>query len=96
MQGHEANKPQSLRIQVHGARRQEATASGFGSLGWHTFRHTYCAVLSESSTDLEVQQKLSDMLISGPLWGVGEVSMENKRSANSNVVRATLLHKSAR
>jgi hypothetical protein len=36
------------RIPVHGERREAATVAGFGSIGWHTFRHKYRTLLSEA------------------------------------------------
>jgi hypothetical protein len=45
-------------IPVHDERRQLATQNGFGSVGWHTFRHTYRTLLSGADTPIDVQQKL--------------------------------------
>ena len=46
------------RIQLHEARRKAAITAGFGSFGWHRFRHKYRTLLSEGNTPLDVQQKL--------------------------------------
>ena len=78
------NRP---RIQVHGARRDAATAARFGSIGWHTFRHTYRTLLSDADTPLEVQQKLMRHADIRTTTLYGEVPMEKKREANSAVVR---------
>jgi integrase len=47
-----------FKIPVHGARRSLATEKGLGSIGWHTYRHTYRSLLSAEETPLDVQQKL--------------------------------------
>lgn len=43
---------------VHDARRRVATEKGLGSIGWHTYRHTYRSLLSGEKTPLDVQQTL--------------------------------------
>lgn len=81
-------------IQVHAFRRAAARAAGYGSVGWHTFRHKYTTLLRQFKTPLDVQQKLPRHADIRTTMGYGEVPMDNKRSANSQVVRAILLRKS--
>jgi site-specific recombinase XerD len=83
------------KIQLHDTRREAATAAGLGSVGWHTFRHTYRALLSDG-TPLEVQQKLLRHADIRTTIGYGDVSMENKRAANTRVVRSILIRKAAK
>jgi hypothetical protein len=84
------------RIQVHDKRRDAATAEGYGGIGWHAFRHKYRTLLSGGNTPLEVQQKLMRQADIRTTIGYGGVPMENKRTANSQVVRAILRRKSDR
>src|SRR5947209_1080984 len=58
LQGLKQAKHKRARIPIHDRRREAATEAGFGSVGWHTFRHKYRTLLSEADTPLEVQQKL--------------------------------------
>jgi integrase len=37
---------------------RENVVRALGSLGWHTFRHTYRSLLSGADTPMDVQQKL--------------------------------------
>jgi len=83
-------------ITVHAARRAAATAAGFGSIGWHTCRHTYRSLLSDADTPLEVQQKLMRHADIRTTTQYGEVPMRNKRAANTQAVRAILNRRSAR
>ncbi len=82
-------------IQVHRVRREAAVVAGYGSVGWHTFRHKYTTLLRQFKTPLDVQQKLPRHADIRTTMGYGEVPMDNMRSANSQVVRAILLRKSA-
>jgi integrase len=84
------------RIPIHVGRREAATEAEFGSIGWHTFRHKYRTLLSESGTPLEVQQKLLRHADIRTTTLYGGVPMENKRAANSMVVREILIRKSSR
>lgn len=84
------------RIPVHNGRRDAATTAGLGSVGWHTFRHKYRTLLSESGTPLEVQQKLLRHADIRTTTLYGGVPMENKRAANSSVVREILIRRSSR
>ena len=83
------------RIQVHDARREAATVAGYGSIGWHTFRHKYTTLLRQVGTPLDVQQKLLRHADIRTTIGYCEVPMDKKRSANTQVVRTILLRKSA-
>ena len=83
-------------ITVHDARKAAAKAACSGSIGWHTFRHTYRALLSDADTPLEVQQKLMRHADIRTTTQYGEVPMGNKREANSRAVRAILDRRSAR
>jgi len=82
-------------IPVHDARRQLATEKGLGSIGWHTFRHTYRSLLSEGGTALDVQQKLMRQAQISTTMQYGGAPMENRRLANSMVVKKILQRKSA-
>jgi integrase len=84
------------RISVDDGRREAATAAGFGSIGWHTFRHKYRTLLSEADTPLEVQQKLLRHADIRTTTQYGNVHMENKRAANSAAVRGILIRRSSR
>ena len=46
-------------IPVHDARRCLAKEKGLGSIGWHTYRHSYRSLLSGEETPLDVQQNCS-------------------------------------
>ncbi len=78
------------RIQVHVVRRDAATAAGYGGIGWHAFRHKYRTLLSAENNSLEVQQKLMRQADIRTTIGYGGIPMENRRTANSGVVRAIL------
>jgi integrase len=82
-------------IPVHDGRRQLATKQGFGSIGWHTFRHTYRSLLSGVKTALDVQQKLMRQAQISTTMQYGGPPMDNQRRANSKVVRSILRRKSA-
>jgi integrase len=94
--GNRATKRKRASIHVHPARRLAATAAGFGSIGWHTFRHKYRTLLSGADTPLEVQQKLLRHADIRTTSLYGNVPMENKREANSAAVRKILIRKSSR
>ena len=44
-------------IPVHDERRALATKKKYGSIGWHTYRHTYSTLLKAVEAPMEVQQK---------------------------------------
>jgi integrase len=67
-----------------------------GSIGWHTFRHTHRSLLSENETPLDVQQKLMRRAHMSTTEQYGGPPMENRRKANSMVVRKILFRKPAR
>ena len=83
-------------IPVHDARRQLATEEGFGSIGWHTFRHTYRSLLSGAMTPIDTQQMLLRHADISTTQKYGGPPMENRRQANSLVVRKILVRKSSR
>jgi integrase len=78
------------KIPVHVARRSLATERGLGSIGWHTYRHTYRSLLSGEETPLDVQQKLMRHAHLSTTDDYGGPPMENRRQANSVVVRKIL------
>ncbi len=82
-------------IPVHDHRRLLATQNGFGSVGWHTFRHTYRTLLSGADTLIDVQQKLLRHAQISTTQQYGGPPMENQRRANSKVVKNLLSHRSA-
>ena len=45
-------------IPVHDERRALATKKKFGSIGWHTFRHTYSSLLKTIKVQMEVQVEI--------------------------------------
>jgi integrase len=83
-------------IPVHDARRDMAKKKGFGSIGWHTFRHAFRSLLSKLKTQLEVQQTLMRQADISTTLKYGETPMENLRIANSNVAREILIRQSSR
>jgi len=82
-------------IPVHDERRQLAAENGFGSVRWHTFRHTYRTLLSGADTPIDVQQKLLRHAQISTTRQYGGPPMENQRRANSKVVRKLLFRESA-
>jgi integrase len=83
-------------IPVHDTRRESATKNGFGSIGWHTFRHTYRALLSKLKTQLDVQKTLMRQADISTTLKYRETPMENLRTANCNVVREILIRRSSK
>jgi integrase len=68
-----------------------AIAAGLGNMGWHTFRHTYSSMLRQLGVDLKVQQELlrhADVRTTLNVYT--QAQSEQKRSANSSVVRMVL------
>jgi len=82
-------------IPVHDHRRLLAIQNGFGSVGWHTFRHTYRTLLSGVDTPIDVQQKLLRHAQISTTQQYGGPPMENQRRANSKVAKNLLSHRSA-
>ena len=83
-------------IPVHDTCGDLATKDGFGSVGWHTFRHTYRSLLSKLKKQLEVQQTLMRQADISTTLKYGETPMENLRTANSNVVREIMERRSSK
>ena len=90
------DRGKQFNIPVHDARRNLAFEKGLGSIGWHTFRHSYRSLLSEEETPLDVQQKLMRHAHLSTTEQYGGPPMENRRKANSRVVRQILSRKSSR
>lgn len=71
-------KPAGLRAEV-------------GCIGWHSFRHTYRALLDATGAPLGVQQKLMrHSTIATTMNVYGDAYMKQKREANDTVVREIL------
>jgi integrase len=80
--------PNGRRLPLH----EERWAAGkHGSVGWHTFRHTYRSWLDDTGAPMGVQQKLMrHAQISTTMNVYGNALMDAKREANSKVVRMAL------
>lgn len=66
-------------------------AGKYGSVGWHTFRHTYRSWLDDTGAPVGVQQKLMrHAQVSTTMNVYGNALMDAKREANSKVVRRAL------
>lgn len=69
-----------------------ATAAGLGNVGWHTFRHTYSAMLRQLGVDLKVQQELLRHADVRTTLNVYKQALsEQTRAAHSSVVRIVLV-----
>jgi integrase len=69
-----------------------AARAKIGKVGWHTFRHTYRALLKRCGTQLEVQKELmrhSDLRVTVGYGIESDVAPAN-REANSKVARMLL------
>jgi integrase len=81
--------PNGKRLPIHEERWEAAGKSG--SVGWHTFRHTYRSCLDDTGAPMGVQQKLMrHAQISTTMNVYGNALMTAKREANSKVVRMAL------
>jgi integrase len=66
-------------------------AGKYGSVEWHSFRHTYRSWLDDTGAPVGVQQKLMrHAQISTTMNVYGNALMDAKREANSKVVRRAL------
>lgn len=66
-------------------------AVGIPSLGWHTFRHTYRALLDETGAPIGVQQKLMRHSNVATTMNVyGNATIRAKQHANSKVVQMVM------
>jgi len=64
---------------------------GIARLGWHTFRHTYRALLDETGAPIGVQQKLMRHSNVATTMNVyGSASMRAKQQANSKVIQMVM------
>jgi len=81
--------PNGKRLPVHDERIE--AAGKYGSLGWHTFRHTYRSWLDETGAPMKVQQELMrHASIQTTMNVYGQAMSSSKREANSKVVEMVL------
>ena len=81
--------PNGARLPIHKERR--ASAGKFGSIGWHTFRHTYRSWLDETGAPMKVQQELMrHASIQTTMNVYGQAMASSKREANGKVVEMVL------
>lgn len=81
--------PNGKRLPLHEERWK--AAGKYGSVGWHTFRHTYRSWLDDTGAPVGVQQKLMrHAQVSTTMNVYGNALMDAKREANSKVVRKAL------
>jgi integrase len=84
------------KIPVHDERRELATKKKFGSIGWHTFRHTYSTLLKAVEAPMNVQQNLMRHAdIRTTMNQYGKTPMQNRRAANRKVVEIVFDRKSS-
>ena len=84
-------KEEGIEVACHKDRWELAKARKLGSIGWHTFRHTYRSWLDETGAPVGVQQKLMRHAdIATTMNRYGNAQMEAKRKANSKVVGMVL------
>ncbi len=68
-----------------------ASAGKYGSIGWHTFRHTYRSWLDETGAPMKVQQELMrHASIQTTMNVYGQAMASSKREANGKVVEMVL------
>jgi len=85
----EGKTPNGGRLPIHEERW--GAAGKYGSVGWHTFRHTYRSWLDDTGAPVGVQQKLMrHAQVSTTMNVYGNALMGAKREANSKVVRMAL------
>jgi integrase len=81
--------PNGKRLPLHEERWK--AAGKYGSVGWHTFRHTYRSWLDDTGAPVGVQQKLMrHAQVSTTMNVYGNALMDAKREANSKVVKKAL------
>jgi len=81
--------PNGKRLPLHEERW--SIAGRYGSVGWHTFRHTYRSWLDDTGAPVGVQQKLMrHAQVSTTMNVYGNALMGAKREANSKVVKMAL------
>jgi integrase len=83
-------KSKRAKIPVHPSRRAAAEAMRLGSIGWHTFRHTYRTLLSGIGANLDVQKELMRHPELQTTMQYGGAPMPQKREANQKVVEMLL------
>ena len=63
----------------------------YGTIGWHTFRHTYRSWLDETGAPMKVQQELMrHASIQTTMNVYGQAMSSSKREANGKVVEMVL------
>jgi integrase len=70
-----------------------ATKAKIGKVGWHTFRHTYRAMLKRCDTSLETQKELmrhANLKTTSEIYGLDPDLTPAHRKANSGVVKVLL------
>lgn len=90
------NRGNRFIIPVHDERRELAIEMGFGSIGWHTFRHTYRSLLIVVKAQPEVQKTLMRHAHLSTTDEYGGPPMEERRKSNTDVVRMILVRESSR
>jgi len=81
--------PNGARLPIH--KERLASAGKFGSIGWHTFRHTYRSWLDETGAPMKVQQELMrHASIQTTMNVYGQAMASSKREANGKVVEMVL------
>ncbi len=76
-------------LPIHEERR--VAVGKFGSIGWHTFRHTYRSWLDETGAPMKVQQELMcHTSIQTTMNVYGQAMTSSKREANGKVVEMVL------
>ena len=90
------NRGKHAAIPVHDERRELAIEMGFGSIGWHTFRHTYRSLLIAVKAQPEVQKTLLRHAHLSTTDEYGGPPMEERRKSNTDVVRMILVRESSR
>jgi integrase len=90
------NGGKRFNIPVHDERRELAIEMGFGSIGWHTFRHTYRSLLIAVKAQPEVQKTLLRRAHLSTTDEYGGPPMEERRKSNTDAVRMILVRESSR
>ena len=90
------NRGKRAAIPVHDERRELAIEMGFGSIGWHTFRHTYRSLLIAVKAQPEVQKTLLRHAHLSTTDEYGGPPMEERRKSNTDIVRMILVRESSR
>ena len=74
------------------ALRKAGEAVGLGRIGWHTFRHSYRALLGNSNAPMDVQRDLMrHASIVTTIDTYGDTVPSSLRAANGEIVRQVLI-----